>query len=154
MNFENVATSMRKKIPFGIAQIGKSFRNEITPGNFTFRTREFEQMEMQYFVKHGRGRKVFETWKELRWNYYTSIGFKENRLKFKPHGPTSWPIRQGRRRRDLRIPFGWNEIEGIHNRSDFDLRQHQQFSGKKLEYFDEANKEKYIPFVIETAAGL
>lgn len=154
VNFENVATSQRKKIPFGIAQIGKSFRNEITPGNFIFRTREFEQMEMQYFVKPGTDMQWFETWKELRLGHYKSLGFNPDKLRFHEHGPKEL-AHYARAAFDVEyeFPFGWSELEGIHNRSDFDLVQHQKFSGKKLEYFDEANKEKYVPYVIETAVG-
>lgn len=154
VNFENVQASMRKKIPFGIAQIGKSFRNEITPGNFTFRTREFEQMEMQYFVKPGSDMKWFETWKELRWSYYKQLGMRENKLRYKEHGPNEL-AHYARAAFDVQyeFPFGWQELEGVHNRSDFDLTQHAKFSGKKIEYFDEAAKEKYVPYVIETAVG-
>ncbi len=154
VNFENVANSMRKKIPFGIAQIGKSFRNEITPGNFTFRTREFEQMEMQYFVKPGTDMQWFETWKETRWSFYKQIGIRENKLRFNEHGPKEL-AHYARAAFDVQyeFPFGWQELEGIHNRSDFDLTQHAKFSGKKIEYFDEAAKEKYVPYVIETAVG-
>lgn len=154
VNFENVATSMRKKVPFGIAQIGKSFRNEITPGNFTFRTREFEQMEMQYFVKPGTDMEWFDKWKKTRWDFYKTCGIRESKIRFKEHGPTEL-AHYAKAAYDVQyeFPFGWSELEGIHNRSDFDLSQHQKFSGKKLEYFDEANKEKYIPYVIETAVG-
>ena len=154
VNFENVQTSMRKKIPFGIAQIGKSFRNEITPGNFTFRTREFEQMEMQYFVKPGTDMDWFEKWKEARLNHYAQLGFKKEKLRFKEHGPKEL-AHYARAAFDVQyeFPFGWQELEGIHNRSDFDLTQHAKFSGKKIEYFDEASKEKFVPFVIETAVG-
>lgn len=154
VNFENVATSMRRKIPFGIAQIGKSFRNEITPGNFTFRTREFEQMEMQYFVKPGTDMQWFETWKKTRWDYYGTVGIRENKLRYKEHGPTEL-AHYAKAAFDVQyeFPFGWQELEGVHNRSDFDLTQHSKFSGKKLEYFDEANKERFVPYVIETAVG-
>ncbi len=152
VNFENVATSMRRKIPFGIAQIGKSFRNEITPGNFTFRTREFEQMEMQYFVKPGTDAEWFETWKHQRMEFMKSVGLKPAKLRYKEHEKLAHYARAAFDI-EYEFPFGWNEIEGIHNRSDFDLTQHQKFSNKKLEYFDEANKEKYVPFVIETAVG-
>ena len=154
VNFENVAVSARKKIPFGIAQIGKSFRNEITPGNFTFRTREFEQMEMQYFVKPGTDMEWFEKWKQMRWDYYKRLGLREGKLKFKEHGPGEL-AHYAKAAFDVyyEFPHGWSELEGIHNRSDFDLSQHQKFSGKKLEYFDEAAKEKYVPYVIETAVG-
>ena len=154
VNFENVQTTSRKKIPFGIAQIGKSFRNEITPGNFTFRTREFEQMEMQYFVKPGTDEGFFEKWKQIRWDFYLKLGLTPSKLRFKAHGPDEL-AHYAKAAFDVQyeFPFGWQELEGIHNRSDFDLTQHQKFSGKKLEYFDEAAKEKYVPFVIETAVG-
>jgi glycyl-tRNA synthetase len=154
VNFENVATSMRKKIPFGIAQIGKSFRNEITPGNFTFRTREFEQMEMQYFVKPGTDMDWFEKWKAERSEYFVNLGFYKEDLRFHEHGKDEL-AHYARAAFDVqyRFPFGWSELEGIHNRSDFDLTQHAKFSGKKLEYFDEASKEKFVPYVIETAVG-
>ncbi len=154
VNFENVQTTTRKKIPFGIAQIGKSFRNEITPGNFTFRTREFEQMEMQYFVKPGTDDGFFEKWKETRWNFYLRLGMNPEKLRFKPHGPDEL-AHYAKAAVDVQyeFPFGWQELEGVHNRSDFDLSQHQKFSGKKLEYFDEVSKEKFLPYVIETAVG-
>lgn len=154
VNFENVATSMRKKIPFGIAQIGKSFRNEITPGNFTFRTREFEQMEMQYFVKPGTDMDWFEKWKSERMKHYSDLGFRPEKLRFKEHGPGEL-AHYARAAFDVQyeFPFGWQELEGVHNRGDFDLTQHSKFSGKKLEYFDEASKEKFVPYVIETAVG-
>lgn len=154
VNFENVATSLRKKLPFGIAQIGKSFRNEITPGNFTFRTREFEQMEMQYFVKPGSDDEWFEHWKKTRLDFMTRIGLRPEKLRFKEHGPNQLAhYAKAAFDVEYEFPFGWQEIEGIHNRSDFDLKQHQEFSGKKLVYFDEASKEHYLPFVIETAVG-
>ena len=152
VNFENVATSMRKKIPFGIAQIGKSFRNEITPGNFTFRTREFEQMEMQYFVEPGTDAEWFEKWRDERRNFFTRIGIRDSKLRFKPHEKLAHYAKAAVDV-EYEFPFGWNEIEGIHNRSDFDLTQHTKFSGKKLEYFDEPNKKRYVPYVIETAVG-
>lgn len=154
VNFENVATSMRKKIPFGIAQIGKSFRNEITPGNFTFRTREFEQMEMQFFVQPGTDEQWFETWKQRRWDFYLELGMRKEKLRYKEHGPTEL-AHYAKAAFDVQyeFPFGWQELEGVHNRSDFDLGQHQKFSGKKLEYFDEVSKAKYLPYVIETAVG-
>ncbi len=154
VNFENVQTSMRKKLPFGIAQIGKSFRNEITPGNFIFRTREFEQMEMQYFVKPGEDDKFFDEWKQTRWDFFKKYGIKEENLRFEPHGPDEL-AHYAKAAEDVqyKFPIGWQELEGIHNRTDFDLAQHQKFSGKKLEYFDEVNKEKFLPYVIETAVG-
>jgi glycyl-tRNA synthetase len=155
VNFENVQTSMRKKIPFGIAQIGKAFRNEITPGNFIFRTREFEQMEMQYFVKPGTDEKFMEQWKEIRMNFYTrELGIKRENLEFHQHGPKEL-AHYAKSAFDIQyeFPIGWQEIEGIHNRSDFDLGNHQKLSGKSLLYFDEQTKEKFLPFVIETSAG-
>jgi glycyl-tRNA synthetase len=154
VNFENVATSMRKKIPFGIAQIGKSFRNEITPGNFIFRTREFEQMEMQYFVKPGTDDKHMDEWMEIRKNFYLNLGFKNDHVRFHQHGEGEL-AHYAKAAFDVqyKFPIGWQELEGIHNRTNFDLSQHQKFSGKSLEYFEEATKEKYIPYVIETAAG-
>ncbi len=154
VNFDNVATSLRKKIPFGIAQIGKSFRNEITPGNFIFRTREFEQMEMQYFVKPGADENSFEEWKKTRMDFYLDYGIHKENLRFHAHGPKEL-AHYAKAAFDVQyqFPIGWQELEGIHNRSDFDLSQHQKFSGKKLEYFEEATKEKFIPFVIETAVG-
>ena len=154
VNFENVYVSSRKKIPFGIAQIGKAFRNEITPGNFIFRTREFEQMEMQYFVKPGTDPDHMESWKAERKKFYTSLGFSSDRLRFHEHGAGEL-AHYARSAFDIqfKFPIGWQELEGIHNRSDFDLTQHQKFSGKKIEYFDEATKEKFVPFIIETSAG-
>lgn len=154
VNYENVQTSMRKKLPFGIAQMGKSFRNEITPGNFIFRTREFEQMEMQYFVKPGEDETYMEEWKETRKSYYSKLGFRSGNLKFYEHGPDEI-AHYAKSAFDIqyRFPIGWLELEGIHNRTDFDLKQHQKFSGKKLEYFESTTQERFIPYVIETAAG-
>ncbi len=154
VNYENILTSSRKKIPFGIAAIGKSFRNEITPGNFIFRTREFEQMEMQYFVKPGDDMAWFEKWRETRWAFYKQIGIKAENLQWKPHGPDEL-AHYAKAAVDVqyKFPFGWQELEGVHNRGDFDLTQHSKFSGKKLDYFDEAAKERYVPYAIETAVG-
>lgn len=152
VNFQNCQQSTRNKIPFGIAAIGKSFRNEITPGNFIFRTREFEQMEMQYFVKPGSDEQHFTEWKERRWNFYIKYGIKPENLKFKDHDKLAHYAKAAVDV-EYKFPMGFSELEGIHNRSDFDLSQHSKFSGKNLEYFDEANKEKFIPYVIETAVG-
>jgi glycyl-tRNA synthetase len=152
VNFQNCQQSSRYKIPFGIAAIGKSFRNEITPGNFIFRTREFEQMEMQYFVKPGTDEKYFAEWKERRWNFYKKFGIREENLNFKNHDKLAHYARAAVDV-EYKFPMGFSELEGIHNRSDFDLTQHAKFSGKNLEYFNEAEKEKYIPYVIETAVG-
>ncbi len=153
VNFLNVQTTMRKKLPFGIAQIGKAFRNEITPGNFIFRMREFEQMEMQYFIKPGTQKEAMEQWKEARWNWHLDNGIRAEKLKwFKQvelahYADAAFDI-------EYEFPFGWGEIEGIHSRSDFDLKQHEQFSGKNLHYVDQVNNnEKYIPYVLETSVG-
>jgi len=154
VNFLNVQAALRQKIPFGIAQIGKAFRNEITPGNFIFRTREFEQMEMQYFVKKGSDSKWMAYWKEERLKWYTSLNIKSKKLKFHQHGSKEL-AHYAKEAFDIQyeFPFGWQEIEGIHNRTDFDLTCHQKASGKSLQYFDDVTKEKYIPYIVETSAG-
>ncbi|HET7230461.1 MAG TPA: glycine--tRNA ligase [Longimicrobium sp.] len=158
VNFLNVQQSARQKIPFGIAQIGKAFRNEITPGNFTFRTREFEQMEMQFFVKPGSDAEWFERWREERFKWHLeTIGLAADRIRYHPHEKLAhYASAAG----DVEFFFGgtigdegWGEIEGIHNRTDFDLSRHQEYSGKKLQYVDPAANEKYIPYIIETSAG-
>ncbi len=155
VNYLNVMQASRQKIPFGIAQVGKAFRNEITPGNFVFRTREFEQMEMQFFVKPGEDEKWFEFWRAERMRWYVELGIDERRLRFHPHGPDEL-AHYAKRAEDIEyeFPFGWQEFEGIHNRTDFDLSRHQEYSGKKLEYLDPASKERFIPYVVETSAGL
>jgi len=154
VNFENVQVSQRLKVPFGIAQIGKSFRNEITPGNFIFRTREFEQMEMQYFVVPGEDTNSFSDWKEKRHQFYLGLGFNKENIRFTPHGPGEL-AHYAKQAEDIEyhFPIGWQELEGIHNRTDFDLNRHQTVSGKKLEYFDQQNQKKFLPYVIETAVG-
>ena len=154
VNFENVQTTQRMKVPFGIAQIGKSFRNEITPGNFIFRTREFEQMEMQYFVAPGTDSDFYEQWKETRLQFYKDIGLNTENIRFHPHGEGEL-AHYAKEAGDFeyKLPIGWQELEGIHNRGDFDLTQHQNLSGKSLEYFDQAQNKKYVPYVIETAIG-
>jgi glycyl-tRNA synthetase len=154
VNFLNVQQAARQKIPFGIAQIGKAFRNEITPGNFIFRTREFEQMEMQYFVKPGSDMDWFEKWKAIRIQWHLDNGIRKNKLRFHEHGPGEL-AHYAKAAFDIEyeFPFGWQELEGIHNRSDFDLGRHQEYSGKKLEYFDEEHKERYLPYIVETSAG-
>lgn len=152
VNFLNVKESSRQKIPFGIAQIGKSFRNEINTKNFLFRVREFEQMEMQYFVKPGEDEKWFEYWKELRIQWFTRYGLKKEKLKFFKHEKLAHYAKEAFDI-EYEFPFGWGELEGIHNRTDFDLKRHAEYSGKKIEYFDEQEKQKYIPYVIETAVG-
>ena len=154
VNYLNVLQGSRQKVPFGIAQIGKAFRNEITPGNFIFRTREFEQMEMQFFVQPGTDGEWFERWRELRMSWHHALGLAPGRLRWHEHGPTEL-AHYARAAYDIEyeFPFGWNEIEGIHNRGDFDLGRHQQHSGKKLEYFDQGAGERYLPFIVETSAG-
>ena len=154
VNYLNVLQGSRQKVPFGIAQIGKAFRNEITPGNFIFRTREFEQMEMQFFVQPGTDGEWFERWRELRMSWHHALGLAPGKLRWHEHGPTEL-AHYARAAYDIEyeFPFGWNEIEGIHNRGDFDLGRHQQHSGKKLEYFDQGAGERYLPFIVETSAG-
>src|SRR3954466_3094239 len=154
VNFKNVQQSMRKKLPFGIAQIGKSFRNEISPGNFVFRMREFEQMEMQYFVRPDEAARVFEEWLPRRWAWYRDYGVSEQRLRFREHAPDEL-AHYAKKAIDVeyRFPFGWKELEGIHNRGDWDLSRHQKESGENLEYFDPATNESFIPWVVETAGG-
>ncbi len=154
VNFLNVQQSSRQKIPFGIAQIGKAFRNEITPGNFIFRTREFEQMEMQFFVRPGTDMEWFEKWKATRIEWHLANGIRKQKLRFHEHGPGEL-AHYARAAFDIEyeFPFGWQELEGIHNRGDFDLGRHQQYSGKKLEYFDEELKSSYLPLIVETSAG-
>ena len=154
VNFLNVLNSSRQKVPFGIAQIGKAFRNEITPGNFIFRTREFEQMEMQYFVHPSEADRWFEYWLEQRQTFYRELGLRPERLRLHEHAPDEL-AHYARAAYDIQyeFPFGWQELEGIHNRGDFDLSRHEEHSGKKLSYFDEARQERYVPFIIETSAG-
>ncbi|MCI0495926.1 glycine--tRNA ligase [candidate division KSB1 bacterium] len=155
VNFLNVQKAARQKIPFGIAQIGKAFRNEITPGNFTFRTREFEQMEMQFFVKPGTDSQWFEYWKEQRMAWYHKLGITKEKLKFHKHtkeelahyAAAAFDI-------EFEFPFGSLELEGIHNRTDFDLKRHTESSGKDMSYFDDQTQEHFIPFIIETSAGV
>ncbi|HOJ65243.1 MAG TPA: glycine--tRNA ligase [Spirochaetota bacterium] len=154
VNFKNVLTSSRQKPPFGIGQIGKSFRNEITPGNFTFRTREFEQMEMEFFVPPGEDEKWYKYWIEHRKNWYLQYGIKEENIRVREHEKSEL-AHYAKACSDIeyRYPWGWDELEGIANRTDFDLKTHMEHSGKDLTYFDEQTKERYIPYVIEPAAG-
>jgi glycyl-tRNA synthetase len=155
VNFKNVLQTSRVKVPFGIAQIGKSFRNEITPGNFIFRTREFEQMEMEFFVEPGTDEAWHEYWIEERWNWYTSLDLKEENLRRYEH-PEEKLSHYSKRTVDLEYNYatvGWSELEGIANRTDFDLKQHAAYSGENLEYFDQATGERYVPYVIEPAVG-
>jgi len=154
VNFLNVANSSRQKLPFGIAQIGKAFRNEINTKNFLFRTREFEQMEMQYFCKPGTDKQHYDEWKERRIEWFKSLGMTTSKLRFHDH-PKDKLAHYAKEATDIEyeFPFGWGEIEGIHNRTDFDLGRHQEFSGKSQQYFDDETKEKFIPYIIETSAG-
>ncbi len=155
VNFKNVQQSSRKKIPFGIAQIGKSFRNEISPGNFVFRMREFEQMEMQYFVRPEEAASAaFEDWLPRRMAWYVGYGVAAERLRFREHAPDEL-AHYAKKAIDVeyRFPFGWKELEGVHNRGDFDLGNHARASGENLEYFDQATEEHFIPWIVETAAG-
>ena len=154
VNFKNAQTTSRKKPPFGIAQIGKSFRNEITPGNFVYRTREFEQMEMEYFVPPDEGAKWFEYWVQQRFNWYTDLGIPEDKLRIRPHDPDELShYSAGTSDIEFMFPWGWGELEGIANRTDYDLTQHSKFSGEDLTYFDQERNEHYVPHVIEPAAG-
>jgi glycyl-tRNA synthetase len=161
INFKNVLQFSRKKPPFGIAQIGKSFRNEITPGNFIFRTREFEQMEMEYFVPPAEAQKCFEHWLAERMRWYTELGLRPDHLRLRAHDPDELShYSSGTSDVEYLFPSTapgggarWSELEGIANRGDFDLTQHAKFSGEKLEYFDQATGERYVPHVIEPAAG-
>jgi glycyl-tRNA synthetase len=152
VNFQNVMQSSRQKVPFGICQIGKSFRNEINTKNFLFRTREFEQMEMQFFCKRGTDEKFFEEWRETRWNWWLALGMPEKKLRYKPHEKLAHYAKAAGDI-EFQFPFGFGEIEGIHNRTDFDLSRHMEFSGKNMQVHDEETREKYTPFVVETAAG-
>jgi glycyl-tRNA synthetase len=155
VNFKNVLQFSRRKPPFGIAQIGKSFRNEITTGNFVFRTREFEQMEMEFFVPPDEAEKWHEHWMKERVRWYTDLGIRSDHLQLRAHGADELShYSSATSDIEYLFPMGWSELEGIANRSDFDLRQHAEFSGEKLEYFDPQTKERYVPHVIEPAAGV
>ena len=153
LNFKNVIDSTRVKVPFGIAQIGKAFRNEIAPRQYIFRKREFEQMEMQMFVKPEEAMVEYNKWRTKRWQYYIDLGFKEENLKWHEHenrvfyAKAAWDI-------EYNFPFGFKELEGVHYRGDYDLTQHQKFSGKDLSYLDPVTNERYIPHVVETSVGL
>jgi glycyl-tRNA synthetase len=155
VNFLNVQTAARQRVPFGVAQIGKAFRNEITPGNFIFRTREFEQAEMQYFVEPGTDEEWFEFWLQERMDWHLSLGIDKENLQLHEHGPDEL-AHYAKRAVDIeyRFPFGWKELEGIHNRTDFDLGRHQEYSGKRLEYIEPGGGKRYLPYVVETAVGV
>jgi glycyl-tRNA synthetase len=155
VNFQNVVISMRRKVPFGIAQIGKAFRNEITTGNFTFRSREFEQMEIEFFVKPGTDEEWYKKWIDTRFGWYLKLGIQKENLRKRPHGKEEL-AHYAKACTDIeyKFPFGWSELEGVANRTDFDLKQHMDLSSKNLQYFDEETKERYTPYVIEPSGGI
>jgi glycyl-tRNA synthetase len=154
VNFNNVQTTTRMKLPFGIAQIGKSFRNEITPGNFTFRTREFEQMELEYFVKPGTDEQFHQEWLKQRFQWYLDLGIAKERLRLRKHDADEL-AHYAKDCYDVEyyFPMGWSELEGIANRTDFDLKRHAEYSGQRMDYFDQEANEHYVPYVIEPSAG-
>jgi glycyl-tRNA synthetase len=155
VNFLNILDSRHPKLPFGLAQIGKAFRNEITPGNFTFRTREFEQMEVEYFVNPKDADKKLEEWIGYRFNWYLKLGIKKDNLRLRPHTKDELAhYALACTDIEYNFPFGWSELEGIANRTDFDLKQHAQSSGKDLRYFDDATKERFYPYIIEPSGGV
>jgi glycyl-tRNA synthetase len=155
VNFLNVQGTARQKVPFGIAQIGKAFRNEITPGNFIFRTREFEQAEMQFFVKPGEDEEWFDRWMGIRMEWHRDLGIRPEKLRFHEHGPDEL-AHYAKKAFDVEyeFPFGWKEFEGIHNRTDYDLSRHEEFSGKRLQYIDPGSNERFIPYIVETSMGV
>ena len=155
VNFKNVQRSMRRKLPFGIGQIGKSFRNEITPGNFIFRTREFEQMEMEFFCKPGEDLQWYEYWKNFCMNWLTNLGLTAESLRFREHTPEELAFySKGTSDIEYLFPFGWGELWGIADRTDYDLKTHQEHSGESLEYLDPQTNEKYLPYCVEPAVGV
>ena len=154
VNFANVLQTSRKKPPFGIAQVGKSFRNEITPGNFIFRTREFEQMEMEFFVPPAESSKWYEYWCNERLNWYVELGIPAELLRIRAHDADELShYSAGTSDIEFKFPWGWGELEGIAQRTNFDLNRHSEFSHQKLDYFDQATNERYVPYVVEPAAG-
>jgi len=155
VDFAHIQLTSRQKVPFGIAQVGKSFRNEITPRNFIFRVREFEQMEMEFFVRPGSDEQWHDYWISQRWDWYVDHGMRVDNLRIRPHA-TDELSHYAKATVDVeyRFPFAWSELEGIANRTDFDLRRHSEFSGRDLSYFDQARDERYVPYVIEPAAGV
>jgi len=155
VDFALVQQTSRRKIPFGIAQIGKSFRNEITPGNFFFRTREFEQMEMEFFVEPGSDDEWFEYWINERMQWYVDLGIRKEKLRLRPHEPDELAhYAKAASDVEYEFPFGWQEVEGVANRTDFDLKAHQEASGEDLTYFDQEKDRRYLPYVVEPAAGV
>ena len=155
VNFQNVQTATRKKLPFGIGQIGKAFRNEITPGNFTFRTREFEQMEVEFFVKPGTDDEWLQHWVQDRFDWYVRYGIRPDNLRLRQHaGDELAHYAKATYDIEYQFPWGWGELEGIANRADFDLRRHTEYSGENLTYFDDETHERYTPYVIEPSGGV
>ena len=155
VNYKNVLDTARAQVPFGIAQIGKAFRNEVVARQFVFRMREFEQMEMQYFVEPGNDEEEYEKWLNKRLEWHKEMGIREENLRVAPH-PKDKLAHYARAAADIqyKYPIGWQEVEGIHNRTDFDLSRHQEYSGKKMEYYDQKEQKRYIPYVVETSVGL
>ena len=154
VNFDNVQQTTRRKLPFGIAQIGKSFRNEITPGKFIFRSREFEQMEMQYFCRPDEAPRQYDEWKATRRQWFRDLAGHDELFRFREHADDERAFYAAQAFDiEFNYPFGWSEVEGLHNRTDYDLKRHSEYSGKKLEYFDDVANERFVPFVIETAVG-
>ncbi|WP_213974722.1 glycine--tRNA ligase [Tepidanaerobacter acetatoxydans] len=154
VNFKNVLDSCRMKLPFGIAQIGKSFRNEITPGNFTFRTREFEQMELEFFVKPGDDQEWFEYWRQFMVDFFVSLGVKKENLRLRDHSPEELShYSKGTTDLEYKFPFGWGELWGVANRTDYDLSRHMEYSGKSLTYFDPKENKQIVPYVVEPSLG-
>jgi glycyl-tRNA synthetase len=154
INYENVRRTNRLKLPFGIAQVGKTFRNEITPGQFVFRTREFEQMEMEYFCRPEEADRWFSYWQEQRFDWYADLGMNRDNIRIRPHAPDELShYSAGTVDIEYAFPWGWDELEGIANRTDFDLRQHSEHSGVDLQYFDQESDERFFPYVVEPAAG-
>ncbi|MCX5705243.1 MAG: glycine--tRNA ligase [Candidatus Omnitrophica bacterium] len=155
VNFSNILDARHPKLPFGMAQIGKAFRNEITPGNLTFRTREFEQMEIEYFVKPSEADEKLQEWIDTRWSWYLDLGLRPENLRKRAHAQDEL-AHYAKACTDIEysFPFGWSELEGIANRTDFDLKQHTQHSGKDLQYFDDATKERFFPYIIEPSGGV
>ena len=154
VNFENVVQATRRRLPFGIAQIGKAFRNEITPSNFIFRSREFEQMEMQYFCRPADAPRHYDEWMETRRQWFHDLAGHDDLFRLREHAADE-RAHYAARAFDIeyRYPFGWKELEGIHNRTDYDLRRHAEYSGRKLEYFDDVTNERFVPYVVETSVG-
>ena len=154
VNFKNVQRTSRKKVPFGICQVGKSFRNEITPGNFTFRTREFEQMELEFFCAPGTDLEWHAYWKKYCWDFLLNLGMKEENLRFRDHSPEELAF-YSNATADIEFvfPFGWGELWGIADRTDYDLKQHQDHSGTSMEYIDPVTNERYVPYCVEPSLG-